>query len=62
MFGHIKFWIDLLRDWVNVRFQFLLDAAQIVAVVIGDEVDGNPEMTKTSGTKFKLVYYCQINI
>ena len=48
MFGHIQLGIDLLRDGLNVRFQLLLDASQVVAVVVGDEVDGNAEVAKTS--------------
>ena len=48
MFGHIQLGIDLLWNGLNVRFQLLLDASQVVAVVVGDEVDGNAEVAKTS--------------
>jgi hypothetical protein len=46
--GHVELRIHFLWDGLNVCLQLLLDAAQIVAVLEGDEVDRNAQMTETS--------------
>jgi hypothetical protein len=46
--SHVELRVHFLRDGLNVRLQLLLDAAQIVAVLEGDEVDRNAQMTETS--------------
>jgi len=46
--GHVQLRVHILRDWLDVRLQLLLDAAQIVAVLERDQVDGNSQMAEAA--------------
>lgn len=56
MFSHIQLRINLLWNGLNVCFQLLFDASQVVTVVVGDEVDSNAKVAKTSRTAIYWVY------
>jgi hypothetical protein len=38
----------MLRDWLNLRAQFLFNPVQIETVLIGHEINGEAEMSKAS--------------
>ena len=48
-FGNVETLVDDLWHRFDLRLQFLLHAKEVVAVVVGDEVDGEPEVTETAG-------------
>lgn len=48
--GHVQGLVDDFGNGSNLGAQLLFNPVQGVAVFIGDEVDGNTEMTKASGS------------
>lgn len=47
---HIKGRIDHLRDRLNFGTQLFLDAVKIKTIFVGDQIDGDTEMSETSGS------------
>ena len=41
--------VDDLGDWLDFRSELFLDGHEVVPVTVSDEVDGQPEMTKSAG-------------
>ena len=40
--------IDVLRDWLNLGRQFILNLEHVILVVFGDEIEGETEMTESA--------------
>ena len=42
--------IDVLRNWLNLRAQLVLNLEHVVLVVFGNKIDGETEVAESSGT------------
>jgi len=46
--GHVQRFVDVPRDWLDLSSQLLLDPVESEPVIVGDEVDGDSEVAKSS--------------
>jgi hypothetical protein len=44
----VKTFVNLLRDWLNLGTELLLDPVQVKTVLVGYKVDGEAEVSETS--------------
>lgn len=42
--------VDSLRDRLDLRSEFLFNAVEVEAIFVGDEVNGETQVTESSGT------------
>ena len=45
---YVQLRINSFRYWFNLRSKLLLNAAQSVSVLVGDEIDGDTQMAESS--------------
>lgn len=57
--GHVEALVDDARDGLDLGAELLLDALQVEAVIVRDQVDGQTQVPKTTwaGTKCKTSNY-----
>lgn len=46
----IEIGIDLLGDGLHGNIEFLFDFDEVILVIVGDEIDGDTQVSETSGT------------
>ena len=46
--GNIKALVDMLRDWLNLRAQLILDTVEVEPILVSHEVDSETKMSETS--------------
>ena len=46
--GQLAFESDYLGNWLDIGRELLLDALEVVAIVVSDEIDRQTEVTVTS--------------
>ena len=46
--GNIKALVDMLRDWLNLRAQLILDTVEVEPVLVSHEVDSETKVSETS--------------
>ena len=46
--GNIKALVDMLRDWLNLRAQLILNTVEVEPVLVSHEVDSETKMSETS--------------
>merc|ERR1711970_685063 len=46
VFCHVQRFVNHLRDWLDLCAKLLFDPVQGKSVVVGDQVDGNTQVTK----------------
>ena len=46
--GHVEAFVDLLGNGLDLGSQFLLDQVELLAVLVGDEVNGQSEVTEST--------------
>ena len=44
----VEILVDVLRDWLDLGVQFILNLEHFMLVIFSDEVEGETEMTKSS--------------
>jgi len=45
---HVQRFVDVPRDWLDLSSQLLLDPVESEPVIVGNEVDGDSEVAKSS--------------
>jgi len=46
--GHVEALVDFLGNGLDLGSQFLLDQVELLAVLVGDEVNGQSEVTEST--------------
>jgi len=48
--SHVQRFVDVPRDWLDLSSQLLLDSVESESVIVGNQVDGDSKVAKSSTT------------